>query len=108
MNTIEKVSDITYEDVAEYIRLSEVTASDQSLLNALIDVSKTYIADYTGLDIESLDDHQDFVIVVLVLCQDMYDNRTMYVDKAEPNRVVDTILGMHCVNLLPREDESDG
>lgn len=108
MNTIEKVSDITYEDVAEYIRLSEVTASDQSLLNALIDVSKTYIAEYTGIGIESLDDHQDFVIVVLVLCQDMYDNRTMYVDKAEPNRVVDTILGMHSINLLPREAESDG
>lgn len=53
-------------------------------------------ADYvTGLDA-----YEDFVIVVYVLCQDMYDNRTYYVDKTNLNRVVEAILGMHCVNLL--------
>ena len=42
-------------------------------------------------------------IALLVLVGDMYDNRQMYVDKANINRTADTILGMHSVNLIPEE-----
>ena len=104
MNNITKVSDITYQDVADYIRLSEVTTNDQNTLNTLINVSKTFISKYTGQT--NLDNYQDFVIVVFILCQDMYDNRTLYVDNQNLNRVVETILGMHSVNLLPEVDLS--
>jgi hypothetical protein len=102
MNEITKVSDITYADVAEYLRLPEVTQSDQSLLNALIKIAKDFISKYTGQS--DLDAFQDFVIVVFVLCQDMYDNRAMYVDSTNLNYVVESILGMHSINLLPQEE----
>lgn len=98
MNVISKVSDITYQDVAEYLKLDEVTAADINTLNNLINISITYIKQYTGL--EDIDSYMDFVIVVLILCQDMWDNRTMYVDNNNLNKVVETILGMHQVNLL--------
>lgn len=98
MNVINKVSDITYQDVAEYLKLDEVTAADINTLNNLINISITYIKQYTGL--EDIDSYMDFVIVVLILCQDMWDNRTMYVDNNNLNKVVETILGMHQVNLL--------
>ena len=100
MNNITKVSQITYQDVAEYIRLSEVTESDQNTLTNLINISIDYISKYTGVSVENLDNYNDIVIVVFVLCQDMWDNRTMYVDNTNLNKVVDTILGMHCINLL--------
>ena len=100
MNNISKVSDITYQDVAEYLRLPEIDGSDQNTLNNLINISKTFICNYTGRTTEELDNYQDFVIVVLILCQDMWDNRTLYVDNTNLNKVVDTILGMHSVNLL--------
>jgi hypothetical protein len=48
-----------------------------------------------------LDAFEEFYIVVMVLCQDMYDNRTYYVDNQNLNKVVQTILDMHCRNLLP-------
>ena len=102
MNEITKVSDITYTDVAEYLRLPEVTSSDEALLNSLIGIAKDFIRKYTGQT--NLDAFQDFVIVVLVLCQDMYDTRTMYVDSTNLNYVVDSILGMHSVNLLPQRE----
>ena len=102
MNNITKVSDITYSDVADYIRLSEVTTDDQNTLTTLLNVSKTFISKYTGQT--DLDSYPDFVIVVLILCQDMYDNRTLYVDNTNLNKVVETILGMHSVNLLPMVD----
>lgn len=47
-----------------------------------------------------IDAFQDFYIAYMVLCQDMHDNRSMYVDKSNVNKVVESILGMHCVNLL--------
>lgn len=100
MNNITKISQITYQDVAEYIRLSEVTQSDQATLTNLINISIDYISKYTGVTVENLDNYNDMVIVVFILCQDMWDNRTMYVDNTNLNKVVETILGMHCINLL--------
>lgn len=101
------VDDISVNDVAEYIRLAEVSEEDKALLTKLIAISKQFISNYTGIPIKSTDenvkvlnDFDDFVIVVYILCQDMYDNRTMYVDKTNLNKVVETILGMHSRNLL--------
>ena len=103
MNAITKVSDITAQDIAEYLRLPDVTASDLQTLNNLIGISKTFISNYTGRSLEELDDYQDFVIVAFILCQDMWDTRSLYVDTSNLSHVVETVLGMHSVNLLPRE-----
>ena len=98
MNDVTKVSDISVENLADYLRLSEITPEDRTLLQTLLNISKTFIAKYTGRD--NLDDFPDFVIVVYLLVQDMYDNRTMYIDKGDFNQTVQTILGMHSINLL--------
>ena len=100
MNEINKVSDITQADLASYIRLIEVTQDDQTTLNNLLKIAKAFIQNYTGYTEAELDDYADFVIVVFILVQDMWDNRTLYVDKSDLNKVVETILGMHSVNLL--------
>lgn len=100
MNEIMKASDITYQDVADYLRLYEVNNDDINTLNTMINVAKTFASNYTGRTIEELDNYKDFVIVVFVLCQDMWDNRTMYVDSTNLNNVVQAILGVHSVNLL--------
>lgn len=101
MNNIKKVSEISCEDVASYIRLDlPLEDDDKKLLNSLINISKKFISNYTGKSVEELDKHEDFIIVVLILCQDMYDTRNLYVDKTNLNKVVETILGMHSENLL--------
>lgn len=98
MNSISKVSDITTADIVEYIRLVDYTQEDENTLTNLLEIAKTFISNYTGQ--ADLDKYPDFVIVVLVLCQDMWDNRTLYVDKASLSYPVETILGMHSINLL--------
>lgn len=92
-----KVSEIEVEHVAQYIKLDEY---DEDELQAIVDAAKAFIQSYTGLSKDEVDQHEDFYIVVMILCQDMHDNRCIYVDKNNLNKVVDTILGMHCVNLL--------
>lgn len=105
MNPITKVSEITAADIADYLRLPEVTEADTNTLNNMLGVATNFIAKYTGQT--DLDDFQDFVIVVFVLCQDMWDNRSLYIDKSNLNKVVDTILGMHSINLLPEAEEDN-
>lgn len=100
MNNINKISDITYSNIADYVRLSEISEDEQNYLTTLINISKDYILNFTGIDENDLDNYKDLIIVVFVLCQDMYDNRTMYVDNSNLNKVVETILGMHQRNLL--------
>ena len=90
---INKVSEITINDIAEYIRLDEIGDAEEKQLSTFLVIAKDYIQNYTGLD--DLDEYADIVLAVLVLCQDMYDNRTMYIDKGNVNKVVQTILDMH-------------
>lgn len=104
MKEITKVSDITKTEVAEYLRLVEVTEADNQTLENLIEISKSYITNYTGHTEEELDEYKDMVIVVFTLCQDMWDNRALYVDNTNLNRVVENILNMHSKNLLPQEE----
>ena len=102
-----QVSEITVKDVADYLRLSEVSDIEKIELQTYLNIAKNYISNYTGIPIESdneddetLDSYSDFIIVVYILCQDMYDNRSMYVDSTNINKVVQTILDMHTRNNL--------
>lgn len=100
MNNIKKVSDITVSDVANYIRLSEVTSDEEKELNNYLRIAIDYVKNYTGLNDDAIDSHEDLVLPVLVLCQDMYDNRAYMVDKTNTNPFVEAILSLHSVNFL--------
>lgn len=97
-----KVSEITNKELADYLRLTYEYLEDDEKeeLDTMLLVAKKFIKSYTGLDEDKIDEHEDFVIVVYVLVADMYDTRSMYVDKSNLNKVVETILGMHSINLL--------
>lgn len=63
-------------------------------------VAPSYGVEITATYQTGLDAYNDFVIAVCVLVQGMYDTRAYYIDKASLNSVVETILNMHCINLL--------
>lgn len=107
MNQIAKVSEVTAADLAEYLRVGEVTESEEGFLSTIIGAAKSYMCKYTGLTEEQLDESSDLVIALLVLAQDMYDNRALYVDSANVNLAVQSILDMHSVNLLPSVMQDD-
>lgn len=102
-----KVSEITVKDIANYLRLSEISEEENKNIELFLNIAKNYIENYTGIpqkseneEAETLDTFSDFVIVVYVLCQDMHDNRVMYVDGKNINNTVKTILDMHTRNNL--------
>ena len=102
-----KISEISAADVAAYLRLEE---GDYNLneITAVMAAAESYIASFTGIPAgngdesaeETLDDHEDFYAAYMVLCQDMYDNRSYIAESGGVNRAVESILGMHARNLL--------
>lgn len=104
-----KVSEITVQNVANFLRLDEVVdgSADYLELEAILDSAKEYVSDYTGIPQVStvdgektIDDYSKFYIAIMALCTDMYENRQTTTDKGSSNKVIESILGMHCRNLL--------
>lgn len=91
-----KISEVTAENVAEFLRLDEV----DSLLTPMMAAAKQFIIDYTGLSEEEMDEHEDFYTAFMLLVQDMYDNRAMYVEKGNLNKVLESILFRHRENFV--------
>lgn len=91
------MSNLTTEDVANFLRLDD--ASDPFLAHVLSG-AKEYVIGYTGLTEGELDGLADIPLAVLVLCQDMYDHRSMYADKSNVNRTIESILNRYRVNLV--------
>lgn len=107
MNQIAKVSEVTSTDLAEYLRVGEVTPSEDGFLKTIIGAATAYMCKYTGLTAAQLDESEDFVVALFALAQDMYDNRALYVDSSNVNLAVQSILDMHSVNLLPSAVRND-
>lgn len=83
-------TDYNFDSVTGKITFITVPAEDVE-----IEISYTY----------GLDAFEEFWIVVMILCQDMYDNRIFSVDSENVNVVVSSILDMHRTNLLPTVSE---
>lgn len=97
--TAKSISELTTQDLADYIRL-EPTEEDTKLLTTILQACKDYVVKFTGQTLEALDNYKDVTIAVYVLAQDMWDNRAYYVDSSNVNKVVEAILGLHSINLL--------
>ena len=100
-----KVSELDLNQICDYCRIIEedLTDTEKATINTMQTAAVKYAADYTGLTIAELDEHEDITIAVLALIADMYDNRQRYADKSNLNRTVETILEMHRLNWLPKE-----
>ncbi len=96
------VSKITIKEISDYLKLDfdSLEDSEKTELTMILNAAKIFIKDYTGLPESQIDKYDSFVIAVYVLCADMYDNRSYYVDKSNLNQAVQTILGMYSINLL--------
>lgn len=95
-----KISEITLNDLVDYLHLSELDSSQTQLLTTIKAAAINYVVGVTNLTLVQLDNYPDLTLAVYALVQDMYDNRAIYVDKANISDTVNTILNMYRTNLL--------
>lgn len=95
-----KISELTISTVKDYIRVDN--EDENTLIETFLKSSKSYVKNYTGLSDVQMDEKEDLTTAVLILCADMYDNRTATEvnTKTKVSFVLDSILSMYCVNLL--------
>lgn len=98
--TYTKISEITIDDLVDYLKLPDVDSAQLQLLTTIKAAAINYIIGVTSLKLEDLDNYPDMTIALYALTQDMYDNRAIYVDKANISDTVSTILNMYRTNLL--------
>lgn len=98
-----KVSELTIPIIANYCRIMDDDLSDSEniSLEAMKIAAISYARSYSGLSDLEMERHEDITIAILTLIADMYDNRSMIVDKNNVNRTAEVILSMHAKNLLP-------
>lgn len=92
-----KFSEINEEIVKQYANAYD---EDTSMLKIILNGAKSFIRSYTGLTDEEIDKYEDISIALLVLCNDMFENRMYSVDTSKANIVISSILDMYSVNLL--------
>lgn len=98
--TYTKISEITLTDLVDYLHLSELDSSQTQLLTTIKAAAINYVVGVTNLTLVQLDNYPDLTLAVYALVQDMFDNRAIYVDKANISDTVSTILNMYRTNLL--------
>lgn len=97
-----KINEVTTEDLANYLRLDDLSDIEIGEIERMKSSAISYMADYTGLSEEQLNEHDDLTQALFILVADMFDNRNLYIEgKANNiNKSVECILGMHSINLL--------
>lgn len=99
-----KMSEITLFEVLNFLKLDDrdIDEGERTLLGAYLSAAKDYVKSYTGLTDEACDKHETLAIAVLILCSDMYENRTKTLSSSvsAPNKTLDAMLGFYAENLI--------
>jgi hypothetical protein len=99
------ISEISISDLKQYANVFH--DEDDNLFAAILAAGKQFISTYTGLPLTSDDttittcnSFEDLTIALMVLSNEMYDNRAFVVDNTKLNFVIKQILDSHSVNYL--------
>lgn len=93
-----KFSEVSITDLKEYAHVDH--SLDDGLFKIILQATTSYIKNYTGLTLEQMDDKEDLTMALMILSNEMYDNRVYAVENDKVNKIVNSILDMHSVNLL--------
>ena len=99
------VSELTVDNLKNYLRVD--TNIDDTLLAVILPAAKRFCAQYTGLTLEDLDDHEDMPLAVLAVAADMYEVRQVTLNGTQINPTTAQILGTYSTNLLPSEGDTN-
>ena len=89
-------------DFTDYLRLDDPSEIEESEIERMKASAVSYMIEYTGLTVDEMDQFEDMTQALFILVADMFDNRNLYIEgkASNVNKSVQTILGLHSVNLL--------
>jgi hypothetical protein len=94
-----KISEVTVDIIKQY-GVIDNEDDDNLIETVFMPSAKAHIADYTGLNIEGIDQKESLTMAYIALCVFLYDNRSMNIINDKQNAVIQSFLDSHCVNLV--------
>lgn len=95
-----KINEVNLDYLKEYLKVDG--NEEDTILTSMLEASKNYIKDYTGLSEENLNTIDSLTIAMLTICSDMYENRiyTLTSKTVQLNMIAKSIMDMYSRNLL--------
>jgi hypothetical protein len=93
-----KISQVTIAELKQYANVYHDL--DDSLFQAILVGATHFITNYTGKTGLELDEYEDLTVALMILSNEMYDNRMVTVEHNKCGFVIRTLLDSHSTNLL--------
>lgn len=84
--------------VKDYLNITLDDTYNDNLLYVIMDTSASYIIDYTQLSIEELDKHLQSSLIFLIICSELFLNRTASLSTGN-NGIYNKLLDKMMINL---------
>ena len=98
-----KINEIKLEHLKQHLRVD--CNDDDDYIEMLLVSAKSYIKNYTGLGEEEINSLDEMSNIALMIVADLYENRgttgtSSYKTGESINKIYDSMLNMHCINLI--------
>ena len=96
------ISDITTDEVADYLRIDDPSEAELSEIQMFMDSAKASICSMTGLTQDEVDELDDMVHPFFLLVSEQFDNRNGHLDSKQTtmNQSIMETIRRHSVNYL--------
>lgn len=95
-----KIGELSLEVIKAHCGISDMSGETNILLEMYKIAAVAWISGDTGIPQNELDNYEDLTVACCCIIDDMYNNRSMTVNKNTLNPTVIQILGSHSRNLL--------
>lgn len=97
-----KVSDLTKEQIANYLRIDSPSETELTEIEMFMDSAKEFIRSMTGLTDAEIDEHADMVHPYLLYISEQFDNRNGHIENKQTtvNQSILETLRRHAKNYV--------
>lgn len=87
--------------LARYVRVPEDDEPEITALQSLyLPAAIAHIMSHTGIEEAQIYEHAELSLAALALTAFLYDQRSLIIENDKANRVIESLINQHSVNLL--------
>ena len=97
-----KLREVSAENLIRFAKIDDAD-EEPEVIEAIVEAGRNFVLSQTGLELEETDDKPDLAIAMLMVCADMYDNRSYETAAGKApsvNLAAQAIINQYCRNIL--------
>lgn len=97
-----KLREVSAENLIRFAKIDDAD-EESEVIEAIIEAGRKFVLSQTGLELEETDDKPDLAIAMLMICTDLYENRSYETETGKTrsvNLAAQAIINQYCRNIL--------